>query len=286
MTESIYNITTKTLLFTPRRVAQPLNWVEHFPFAHYLISLLKPSLVVELGTHTGNSFCAFAQATKELNIKCELYAIDSWKGDMHAGGYDDEIYNDLKNYVSFEFNNNIHLKRALFNDAVSDFEDNSIDLLHIDGLHTYDAVKNDFETWKDKVSDKGVILFHDTQVFHSDFGVWKFWKEVKDTKPSYDFSFGHGLGVLLYGEKPNNDIETLFKKMNQNKKTYDDFFMRLGKFYLQNSIIETLKIDNSNLEKSLNDARSLLITLKKTKTYRLGNTILWPFLQLKSLFHA
>ena len=57
------------------------------------------------------------------------------------------------------------------------FCENSIDILHIDGLHTYDAVK-DFITWKNKIREGGSILFHDWNVRSEDFGVWKLWEEI------------------------------------------------------------------------------------------------------------
>ena len=54
-----------------------------------------------------------------------------------------KLYEQLKS----DFNiNNVHIIKGYFDDAAKDWN-KPIDLIHIDGLHTYDAVKNDFNTY-------------------------------------------------------------------------------------------------------------------------------------------
>jgi hypothetical protein len=197
-------MTLDIILKKPKRISFPLSWVQHIPFSFYLISELQPKVIVELGTHTGNSLCCFAQAINDLKLSAKCFAIDTWQGDNHAGAYDKTVYDDLFNYCKDNYSSSVVLKKMLFEEAVYNFADYSIDLLHIDGLHTYEAVKSDFSLWKNKMSSDGVVLFHDTQVRHSDFGVYKFWSEIKDTYPSFEFKFGHGLGLLFVG---NNHLQ-------------------------------------------------------------------------------
>jgi hypothetical protein len=52
----------------PKRLTPGLAWHEHTPFAMFLVGVLKPEVIVELGTHTGDSYCALCQAVREMNL--------------------------------------------------------------------------------------------------------------------------------------------------------------------------------------------------------------------------
>src|SRR5205814_2071290 len=88
------------------------------------------------------------------------------------------------------------LLRMRFDAAAERFAPGSIDLLHIDGLHTYEAVRHDVDVWLPKVSGRGVVLFHDTQVRgkrgQQEFGVWRVWDELRERQDFAAFEFLHG----------------------------------------------------------------------------------------------
>jgi GT2 family glycosyltransferase len=178
------------------------SWAGHKSFAYDLVRNVKPKVIVELGTHKGTSFYVFCQAVKDSFYDADLHAIDTWQGDEHAGYYGENVFKEVNEIKNKYYNSmKINLLRKRFDDAVSEFGEQSIDLLHIDGLHTYDAVKHDFDTWLPKVKEDGIILMHDIFINRDDFGVFKFWEELKRDYHTIEFYQSYGLGVLLKNGK-------------------------------------------------------------------------------------
>jgi methyltransferase family protein len=175
-------------------------WIEHAPFAFWLCEALRPRCYVELGTHYGYSYFAFCQAIDRLGLGTTAYAVDTWKGDEHAGFYDESVFQSVTTRNSEKYSAFSSLIRSTFNDALGYFADGSVDLLHIDGRHLYDDVAHDFATWRPKLSEDAVVLFHDTNVREREFGVWKFFERVAAQHPSFQFYHGYGLGVLIPGD--------------------------------------------------------------------------------------
>tara|TARA_B100001057_G_scaffold500273_1_gene614446 strand:+ start:3457 stop:6180 length:2724 start_codon:yes stop_codon:yes gene_type:complete len=185
--------------FNPQFVSKSA-WHKHMPFAYHLTCELNPKLLVELGVHRGDSYFTFCQSCKENKLSSVCYGVDLWCGDAHSGVYGNGIYEQVNSYNASHYASFSYLIKSSFDEACSQFDDNSIQLLHIDGLHTYEAVKSDFETWFSKVEEHGIVLLHDVRERKPGFGVWKLWEELKEQYPSFLFDYGSGLGVLQKGQ--------------------------------------------------------------------------------------
>jgi predicted O-methyltransferase YrrM len=219
--------------FTPRENRVPSTWEEHVPFLYCLLAFTMPRRFVELGSHYGNCFFAACQMSKQLNDSIECIAIDTWMGDPHSGKYQEDVFQQFSYILHRDYPAGRYI-RKFFNDAANQFEDGSIDLLHIDGLHTYEAVMEDYQTWFTKLSDRGIIMFHDTRVKEKDFGVWRLWAEISTQYPSFEFEHGHGLGVLLVGRQAEPAVQKAFSLLSGQRylKFARFFFSNIGKFHL------------------------------------------------------
>ena len=213
---------------SPERMHKKSSWTEHTPFAMALVEMLHPRTVVELGTQHGVSYCAFCQAVAELKLPTRCYAVDTWLGDAHAHHYRESVYLDFqkchRRYEAFST-----LLRMTFDQALPHIPAASVDLLHIDGLHTYEAVKTDYETWRSKLSDRAIVLFHDTMETQYDFGVHRLWAELSPNFPSFNFEHGHGLGILAVGPHQPPAFLDFLSTANAKPATTRALFASLGR---------------------------------------------------------
>jgi hypothetical protein len=216
------------MLMRPARLAYPDSWLGHIPFAAWLMNAHQPGTYVELGTHSGNSYLACCQAAQAARLDTRCYAVDTWAGDAHAGRYGNEVFEELSAYHARHYAAFSRLLRMTFDEARPHFAAGSVDLLHIDGLHTYEAVRHDFDSWLPTLSAHGIVLLHDTNVRERDFRVWQLWAELRTAYPAFEFDHSHGLGVLLVGPQQSPDVLSLLDAYREDPALVKALFAGLG----------------------------------------------------------
>jgi hypothetical protein len=220
---------TPVSFLTPERIV-PSAWLGHAPFGFWIVHALKPKSIVELGTYTGFSYSVFCQAVQCLGLNTSCHAVDTWTGDEHTGFYGPEVLQELRSYHDERYSAFSRLVQSTFAEASNHFLDGSVDLLHIDGLHSYEAVRGDFERWKPKLSSSAVVLLHYSNVKERGFGVFRLWHELKATHDHFEFVHAHGLGVLGVGDHHASSVAELFAASFQSPKQRKirDGYAKLG----------------------------------------------------------
>lgn len=134
---------------------------------------------VEIGVWKGD----FSEIISQENIN-SLHLVDPWKSitdipaRWHAAPQEemDSIYESV--VAKFLGNEKITIHRKFSTEAATDFENQSVDWVYIDGNHSYEFVKADLEIWWPKLKAGGAICGDDYQegrfqVEELDFGVVK-----------------------------------------------------------------------------------------------------------------
>ncbi|WP_166790858.1 class I SAM-dependent methyltransferase [Cryobacterium mannosilyticum] len=217
-----------TSYWVPRHLVESA-WLEHAPFAFWLVDAIRPAAIAELGTHNGFSYFVFCETIVRLGLPTRTFALDSWQGDDQAGFYGADVYENVSTINKTDYSAFSTLLRGYFDDSLDSIPDGSIDLLHIDGRHGYDDVRHDFEAWRPKLSDRGVVIFHDIAEHQEGFGVWQFWEELAVQFPSFAFDHGHGLGVLAVGSRVPPRLRAFFDAGVENADQIKEFYLGRGR---------------------------------------------------------
>jgi hypothetical protein len=176
-------------------------WRGHQNFSIWVSEWMHAETVVDLGVDFGFSTICFS-----VGCNGRVFGIDSFEGDEHAG------FRDTKPEVEKAIEDlgiqNVTLIKGYFASVAKDWV-KSIDILHIDGLHTYEAIHDDFAIWSKFVREGGLILLHDTCVEH--FGVRKLFDEID--LPKLNFKNSHGLGVISADKNLIREISIRFENL-------------------------------------------------------------------------
>lgn len=102
-----------------------------------------------------------------------LYMVDPWRAlgsdyiDSSNHKHHSSIFQDAMNSIE-GYENRAIMIRALSEEAVDLFEDNSLDFVYVDGNHGYSHVKQDLELWWPKLKSGGIMSGHDYLIVNWD----------------------------------------------------------------------------------------------------------------------
>ncbi|HEY4135965.1 MAG TPA: class I SAM-dependent methyltransferase [Alphaproteobacteria bacterium] len=148
------------------------------------------STVVEIGTARGGTFYCLSQLASDDAL---LVSMDLM-GMVNGGGQSPEerpVFESFrKRGQTLRFIEGNSHEPATKDALTSTLGGRKVDLLFIDGDHSYAGVKSDFEMYRDLVKPGGLVVFHDICLFQDewgDVGVGDFWREARDGFQHHEF---------------------------------------------------------------------------------------------------
>lgn len=183
-----------------------------FGFIHYsLIRNIRPEKVLCIGSDKGYipSICALACKNEEkgkVDFVDAGYAWNIPSEQKYAWGGEGIWKNLPKDYWSpLEIEDYIKLYVTTTEKFITKNKDNFYGYITIDGDHSYEGVKKDFELLWPRLLPGGFICLHSTlredkwggtMAACGKCGVKKFWNEIKDNYKHFEIKFTAGLGVI------------------------------------------------------------------------------------------
>ena len=119
---------------------------------------LPGSVLLEIGSYLGSSSCFLAAAASEIRGGTKVHCVDTWKNEGMTEGQRDtwsEFQTNTLRYLTIIVPHRGHSVKIAGN-----FNE-KIDLLFIDGDHSYDGCRIDVENWLPHLKPGGLVIMHD-----------------------------------------------------------------------------------------------------------------------------
>ena len=166
----------------------PIEWIQ---FLEY-VEKLQPKVILEIGIASGASTLCLSHFTDcIIGVDCCVPKKQ-------------KVYKEIRRNCEFHFvQHDTNYQKCI--SAVEKFLDaRQIDLLFIDGEHSYRGAKRDFNKFTKFLKPNGVVALHDiaNSAYHRGMGckVYRFWDELKNKYESTEISVTDwgGIGIIIY----------------------------------------------------------------------------------------
>jgi cephalosporin hydroxylase len=186
-------------------ITRPWQIMEEIKNLLLILDKVKPKVILEIGTARGGTLFLFSNIAHEEAI---LISVD--------------LYQTIEKRILFRYIKKGKQKIYLIQGDSHSIETlrkieeilkgRKVDFLFIDGDHSYEGVKRDFEMYSPLVRKGGIIAFHDIiPDYYTRYGiktstwageVYKFWNEIKEKYEHLEMvkdreQNGFGIGVLF-----------------------------------------------------------------------------------------
>lgn len=154
-------------------------------FLSLLINYLNKNIknYLEIGVHNGTSMSYVLQSDCKVN---NCYGIDLFEDTFYSDNLDkNRIYNNLQKLNKNKSNIFLIKGDSTDKNIIKLFENIKLDIIFIDGNHTYEGVKKDFFNYYTFLSNNGIMIFDDFNEAPTNRGVYKFINELLKIEHKY-----------------------------------------------------------------------------------------------------
>ena len=131
-----------------------------------LVRTLRPNAIIEIGSAKGKSTCAMALACSQ-NARGKVYAIDPHTGNYWSDRVSESSYEFLLGRLRvYGLEPWCEVIRKTSEEALANPPVASADFVFIDGDHSYEGVKRDWQLCKPLLSEHALVAFHDSAWEH------------------------------------------------------------------------------------------------------------------------
>lgn len=167
-------------------------------YVEYLTFIKNKNFISYMNIGIGNGGSFIIESYIQPNLKRAVAVDNTSYGRLTNKEHINQRINWLKNNssISIDFYN-------MSSKEYFDKYNEKFDIIFIDGDHSYNGVKLDFDNCVNRINDGGFIVFHDINAKARNTccpGVVRLWNEIKNDQ-SMEFVFGNHCGIGIW-QKP------------------------------------------------------------------------------------
>ncbi len=132
---------------------------ERMMLYHFARHLKAGNIICEIGSYLGASACFLAAGSSEvIGEPVAVHCVDTWDNKGMTEGPKNTWNEFKKNVAGYESLIITHRGKSV--DVARDFK-KQIDLLFLDGDHSYEGCRSDIESWFPHLKPGGLVIMHD-----------------------------------------------------------------------------------------------------------------------------
>ncbi|MDG3003073.1 glycosyltransferase [Paludisphaera mucosa] len=217
--------------WTPDHAFEPLSHSPFSPIAYWLVDVLRPSQIVQLGGREPGVYFSLCEAVRRLNLDARCLAIEPSTAAGSGAAFLEASLRRVREAHDRSYGTISKLLRIDPDEIVDAIEDGSIDLFHASTPADVEHLLVDFKLWRPKLSDRAVILLPKTCIQGRTLGSYASFHDLSRNHPAFEFTHGEGLGLIAVGREIPDRLNPLFEahKFPGRRNAIRAVYARLGK---------------------------------------------------------